>query len=69
MTSCSQSKKCFKTYELMSHENLVNYFSNIIRSQGNNIVSATKYIIETLVEENAIIIILIISRNTKTGVH
>ena len=41
-------------------------FSPIISSQGNNIVSATKAIIETHVAENAIRIIEIIIRMTTT---
>ena len=38
----------------------------VIRDQGNNIVSATKAMIETHVAENAIRIILIIIRKTTT---
>ena len=41
-------------------------FSPIIRSQVNNIVSATKVIIETHVAENAIRTIEIKIRNTTT---
>ena len=41
-------------------------FPPTIRSQGNNIVSAPKAIIETRVSENTIIIIEIIIRKTTT---
>ena len=36
-----------KTYELTSHDNSVKKNSPIIRSQGHNLVSATKAITET----------------------
>ena len=41
-------------------------FSPVIRSHGNNIVSATKEILETHILENAIKIIDIIIKNTAT---
>ena len=41
----------------------------IIRSQINNIVSATKAILETRIAKNSIKIILIIIINTKTILH
>ena len=41
-------------------------FYPIIRSQGNNIVLATKEMIETHIAENASVIITIISRKTAT---
>ena len=39
--------KFFNTYKTTSHENLFKLFSTILRSQGKDIVSDTKAIIET----------------------